>query len=392
MLLSRRIMAVASLAALAGIGACSDHVTDPGPGAPSLGRAAAAPRMSEAARWNAISRGLSQQYRPPQHIGARGLAYLSLAQYNAVVAAVDERGSVAVQRGAAAGASVAVLTWLYPAEAAYLESLTGWQEAGGAAAYDAGVVIGRAVGARVIASAAADDFALPWTGAVPTGPSFWFSPAPPIAPRLGEMRTFFLRSGSQFRPDPPPAFGSETFNRALAAVRLYSDTRTPEQDALAKFWAVPGGFALIPAYENLLASDLITGQALSERDAAHAFALINMAAMDGFIACHDAKYTYWLLRPTMADPAITTSVPVPNHPSYPSNHACVTGAFMATLGRIFPARARQLNALADEAAFSRIVGGIHYDFDGSTGLTIGRKVAAWVVEHDVAPGQPFPIR
>ncbi|MEO8452376.1 MAG: vanadium-dependent haloperoxidase [Gemmatimonadota bacterium] len=287
---------------------------------------------------------------------------------------------------------MAVLTWLYPAEATNLESLVQPAQPAGAPRFSGGVAIGRAIGAQVIASAANDNFNPVWTGTVPVGPRFWFSAAPPIAPRLGEMRPFFLTSGSQFRPGPPPVFGSQAFLQALAEIRHLSDTRTAEQDALAKFWAVPHGALVIPAYENSILAGLIREHGLSERGAAHAFALVNQAAMDGFIACHDAKYTYWFLRPNMADPLITTSVPVPNHPSYPSNHACVTGAFMAVSGAIFTTEAARLKELADEAARSRVVGGIHYRFDGEVGLTLGRTIAAWAVAHDVATGTPFPIK
>lgn len=386
------------LVATVGISACNDGAasTAPSPSqqSPTASPSAQVSGATASSRWNELARNLSQKYGPPQQVGLRGLAYLSLAQYNAVVTAESDAAHPSA-RGAATGASVAVLSWIYPAEATYLESLVGQPDAG-AAEFAAGVLIGRGIGAQVIASAANDNFNLVWTGTVPVGPGFWFSlalpPAPPIAPRLGEMRPFFLSSGSQFRPPPPPAFGSSAFLSALALVRHYSDNRTLEQDQIAKFWALPGGFKLIPAYHNFVATDLIARHHLSERDAAHTLALANQAAMDGFIACHDAKYTYWLLRPTMADPLITLSVPLPNHPSYPSNHACVTGTFMAVLGTLFPSEAPHLKRLADQAALSRTFGGLHYLFDGQTGLAIGRQIAPWALAHDVGPGQLFPIK
>ncbi|HJP58917.1 MAG TPA: phosphatase PAP2 family protein, partial [Gemmatimonadaceae bacterium] len=83
-----------------------------------------------------------------------------------------------------------------------------------------------------------------------------------------------------------------------------------------------------------------------------------------------------------ADPAIVLSIGLPNHPSYPSNHADVTGASMAILAAFFPRDADHLNALADEAAISRIYGGIHYRFDMDAGLTLGRQVAAYALQQD----------
>ena len=106
----------------------------------------------------------------------------------------------------------------------------------------------------------------------------------------------------------PPAFGSPAFLTALAEVRQVADTRTAEQTAIAKFWALPGGYVVAQSYNNQVATDLITAFHLDERRAAHALALLNMAVMDAFIACHDAKYTYWLLRPSMADPGIKLAI------------------------------------------------------------------------------------
>jgi hypothetical protein len=206
------------------------------------------------------------------------------------------------------------------------------------------------------------------------------------------MRPFFLTSADQFRPGPPPAFGSPAFLSALAEVRHFSDTRTPEQDANAKFWALPNGYAVIPAYNYQIASEQIVKFHLNELRAAHTLALMGMADMDAFIACHDAKYTYWLMRPSQADPGITLSVPLPNFPAYPSNHACITGASMAVLSRVFPSEADRLNGLADDAALSRVVGGIHYRFDGDVGLALGRQVAAWVIQNDVKGHDAFGIK
>jgi hypothetical protein len=74
---------------------------------------------------------------------------------------------------------------------------------------------------------------------------------------------------------------------ALQEVRHISDTRTPEQDSIAKFWASPGGAVVAQAYNNEIGTDEIVRFHLKEVEAAHVLALANMAAMDAFIACHD---------------------------------------------------------------------------------------------------------
>ena len=107
-----------------------------------------------------------------------------------------------------------------------------------------------------------------------------------------------------------------------------------------------------------------------------------MATVDATIACYDAKYTYWFIRPYRADPAITTPIGRPNHPSYPSSHACGSSAAATVLAALFPAEASQLVAMAEEAGESRLYAGIHYRFDKDAGLRIGRQVAALALSRD----------
>jgi len=84
-------------------------------------------------------------------------------------------------------------------------------------------------------------------------------------------------------------------------------------------------------------------------------------------ACHDAKYTYWMIGPSQADPDIKTAIGLPNHPSYPSNHACLSGTAAVVLANEFPAERAQLERQADDATVSRYSAGLHYRFDGDSG-------------------------
>jgi membrane-associated phospholipid phosphatase len=184
-----------------------------------------------------------------------------------------------------------------------------------------------------------------------------------------------MRAGDQFRPPPPPAFGSPEFAAAVAEVRRFADTRTPGQLRFALFWADGAGTVTPPGHWNVIAADLIERYRLDERRAAHALALLNMAQMDAGIACWDAKYVYWLIRPSQVDPGIRLAVPLPNFPSYVSGHAAFSGAAAEVLAALFPAERRRLRAMAEEAAMSRLYGGIHYRFDSDRGLELGRKIA-----------------
>ena len=347
--------------------------------------------------WNSVARNLVVKYSSSPFAAIRGYALLSHAQYLSTVQAEDANGNVKPSTTAAvASASVGVLTYLYHAEAAALGALKsselsaqGWP---GDAKTDqaAGEAIGNAVAQQIVADARTDRFFAPWTGTVPTGPGIWFSslvpPAPPVGAMFGQARTYYLTSGDQFRPPPPPAFGSPEYNAALTEVRQVSDTRTPEQIANALFWAFPGGTITPPGFWNLEAANLAVQYHLNERAASHLLAVMNMAGFDAIVACHDAKFAYWMIRPTQADPLITLVVALPNFPSYPSDHACVSGAQSAILGSFFPAERARLNAMAEEAAQSRLDGGLHYRFDNETGLVLGRKVAGLGLSID-GPGQ-----
>ena len=391
--------------AAVGISSCANQSTAPSiaPFHPSIASERDAKKIPETVAsvlWNGIARGLVDTYRPKlgQQAALRAMTYLSLAQYNAVVAAekAGENDTHPSEQGAVAGASAAVLTYIFPSVATFIETQVANQKAtpeqpGGHTDFDAGEQIGRGVGTDVVAHAKTDRFDAVWTGTVPTGPGKWISSGPPVFPLLGQMRTFFMTSGSQFRPGPPPTFGSPEFLAALAEIRQISDTRTAEQIRIAQFWAAPS-VSLVAGYWNEQASALIVDRHMSEREAAHAFALMNMAAMDANIASHDAKYTYWFIRPTQADPGITLAVPLPNHPSYPSNHAAVSGAAANILGHLFPSDKSHLASLAQEAAISRLYAGIHYRFDMDAGLKIARQVAQLAIKLDVHGHQPFTLR
>jgi len=389
---------------------CADPITDQSfVRAPVAALRDAAVPLGDATasvRWSAITRdyiAAQPTATKPNPVAAfRAFAYLSLAQYRAVLSAGEVPGVPphASPQGAVAGASAVVLSALFPADAPFFESLVHLQmsEAGesnnGPSAFAAGVELGRAIGAAVVELARSDRFDAVWTGTVPIGPGYWTSdfnpPRPPQLPLLGQMRPLVMESGDQFRPPPPPTFGSPAFLAALQEVRQISDNRTPEQIRLAEYWALTTG-SLTSGFWNEEATKRISRYRLNERRAARTLALMSIAAMDATIACYDAKYTYWLIRPYKADRAITVPITKPNHPSYPSSHACSSAASASVLAAIFPSEAAELMAMADQAGESRIYAGIHYRFDKDAGLTIGRQVAGLALSRDAvfidaAPG------
>ena len=96
---------------------------------------------------------------------------------------------------------------------------------------------------------------------------------------------------------------------------------------------------------------------------------------DAFIASQDRKFAYWYVRPHQLDPAITPLLPVPNFPSYPSNHSTFSAARSEILAHLFPTRADFIRAVGKEAGDSRIWAGIHYEMDNLAGKELGKSIA-----------------
>jgi membrane-associated phospholipid phosphatase len=241
----------------------------------------------------------------------------------------------------------------------------------------AGDTLGRTVAAQVVDHARRDGADAVWSGTLRAGVGLWTA-APNTQPegaRWGELKPWLMKTAAEFRAQPPPPFDSPAFRAALAEVKRFSEGRTREQERNAALWADGAGSYTPPGRWNKIASDLVLKHRLTELRASRVLALLNAAVMDAGVACWETKYHYLVLRPSQADPSITTPVGLPNFPAYTSAHAAFSGAASALLSGLFPAEAASLTASAEEAAFSRVLGGIHYRFDGDAGLAQGRAVA-----------------
>ena len=346
-------------------------------------------------RWNARAADLLVRRSPAngQAAASRILTYLSVAQYRAVLAA--EEGKVRSTHpsvsAAVGAASVAVLSAFFPADRGDLEGYLDTDLAAphwpGAKNQDpaSGEAIGRAVGADVLALAASDNYLKEFPQR-PAGGT-WIAPSNPasITRSLYGTRSFFLTSADQLRSTipAPPEYLSAEYEAALDVVRQIATSRTPEQIAIAIRWNTGLGPYTAVSW-NLIAEDLIRDHHRKEEDAARILAYANAATFDAQIACFDAKFAYWYIRPTQADGSISLvqGITLPNHPSYPSAHSCISSAFGAVLADAFPSERQRLDAMVEEAGLSRIYAGLHYPFDVEAGQTIGRAAAALALEGD----------
>lgn len=353
-----------------------------GPTTPPLG---SDPEIPAAVAWNEVlTQSVAAHPWTPPH-AARAFAYFGVAQLEAVLELEGGAGenSTVAERAAIGEASARLLRKLYPMEEARIASAVDRiGPRAGASVSQALIDIGRAAGIRaaerVIARALADGSDEVWTGSVPTGAGMWFSDTgePPMAPMAGEMLPWTMAQVDDFMPPAPPAFGSPEFQASLAEVRAFSDARTPEMTRVAQFYEYGPGTSSPAGQYVELAGELIVRDGFSEREAARVYAIMGVAMADAGIVAWRAKYLYWVLRPSQADPAITMPIGLPNFPAYPSGHSSFSGAAEVVLSSFFPADAAELHRFAEENGVSRIYGGVHYDFDNTAGLEIGRRIAS----------------
>ena len=290
------------------------------------------------------------------------------------------RSGTEARRGAVAGASARVLGFIFPASAALLEDKLAAQAKAGPGGvhphFERGAAAGRAAGDAMVVHLQNDGFTAPWTGTVPTGPDKFVPLAlPPGGAMLGQVTPYYLSSGSQLRSAPPPAFGSAEFDADLSEVLVRTQGRTPEELAFAKYWDFPLGTPTPIGFWNGAAAQYVADRNLDERGATEVFALMHAAMFDALIGCWEAKYHYWTIRPSQAEPDITLAFGLPNFPSYPSGHSCASASAGSVLAHFFPDRAAELDGWVEDAGLSRILAGIHYRFDVTAGQQLGRSVA-----------------
>jgi hypothetical protein len=244
---------------------------------------------------------------------------------------------------------------------------------------------------------------------------------PALAPQWGQVTPWTMSSPGQFLPPPPPALDSPEyaadFNQVKSLGAADSTTRTADETRYAHFWAdVPGHSVTPPGHWDEIAEHLALQMGLNLEQDARLFALLNLGLADAAICCWNAKYIDNFWRPvtairdarasqinpaTSADPGWTPLWNTPNFPSYTSGHSTFSGTASVILASVFGARtgftigsddmpgyARSFASFAqaaDEAGESRVVGGIHFAFDNTAGLTVGRDLGRYISQTFLRP-------
>lgn len=378
-------------------------------------------------------------FSPP--VASRAFGYMGVALYESVVGGLPEYRSLegqldglsAVPRPragedyywpAAANAALAeIMRDLFPAVSeengaaiAALEATLAQPEATGvgAAARARSAELGRAVAGAVFEWSKTDGGHeaflrnFPTDYVPPTGPGNWVSTPPgfqrALQPYWGNNRPFALGAGDQCDPGPPPPYSEDVqsdFYREAMDVYDTSASLTEEQRTIALFWGDdPGTTATPPGHSISILTQTLQLERASLALAAESYAKVGMAVADAFISCWNAKFEYNLLRPVtyiqqLIDPIWTPLLNTPPFPEYTSGHSVQSGAAAQVMTDIFGAVAftdhthderglapRTFSSFfdaAEEAAISRLFGGIHYlsaiEVGSEQGKCVGSRVS-----------------
>ena len=256
---------------------------------------------------------------------------------------------------------------------------------------------------------------------IPEDPGQW-RPTPPdymdgIEPHWKKIRTFILESADQFPPPPPTPYDedkSSLFYKEMLEVYTALEQEREEKIAIAEFWdcnpyvSHHKGHVMFATKKITPGGHWINIAALAARKtnadfmkSAETYALTSIALADGFISCWDEKYRSKLVRPEtvinrMVDEDWAPALQTPPFPEYTSGHSVISRAAAVALTSIYgdnfafdddteeefglPTRSfKSFEEASEEAAISRLYGGIHYAPACFNGVTQGEKVGDFVV-------------
>ncbi|WP_240485998.1 vanadium-dependent haloperoxidase [Anditalea andensis] len=246
----------------------------------------------------------------------------------------------------------------------------------------------------------------------PTPPGYF----PPVEPYFNILRPFFLDSASQFAPSIPIAFSNRPDSEFFHLMQeVYQQELTEEKRLIAAFWdcnpfALEDNGHLMIGLKKIspgahwmgIANIAINARVLDFEKAMEINGILAMTLNDAFIACWDEKYRSDRIRPETAirkyiDPHYRPILQTPPFPEYLSGHSVASTAASIILGHYIgenfsyidtvevkyglePRRFESFGQAAQEAAISRLYGGIHYRDAIEEGQIQGKKVGEWTLK------------
>jgi hypothetical protein len=232
----------------------------------------------------------------------------------------------------------------------------------------------------------------------------------PLQPCWGQLRPMVITSLATCASAVHPTFDTDPASAFFAAAQQVYDVGinlTDEQKTIATYWADGSVATGTPAGHWIaIVGQFSRNDPLSLPQAAEAYARVAIAMHDAFIQCWHEKYQYNLQRPVTyiqnhIDAIWMPFIITPPFPTYTSGHSTQSAAATFALtdqfgvrtftdtthtdhGLLPPQTPRTFDSLdeaAQEAAISRLYGGIHYEFDNQNGYAAGQCVGQTVVDH-----------
>jgi hypothetical protein len=384
--------------------------------------------------WNVNTLAAAATAGGPPAVTALFVAMVHGAIYDAVVSIAGgyqpylgqlDADPTASKVAAAATAAHDVLVGLLPDQAADLQTKldTSLEAVPDGAAKDAGVAVGQAAAAAMLAAREDDGRGGEFTLTYGDGPGEYRPTAPDMtefgAGWLGDVKPFLAEDVASYRTDGPYALDSAEyaadFNEVKTLGALEGSTRTPEQDALVAFWATPLG------QWSAVERSLATEKGLDILEAARLFAISGLAMGDALIATFNEKHHWNFWRPataiheadtdgndaTEADPDWVpyidgledTTPPYPDHPSGWNTYAgAIVGAMQEYFGTdemAYTIGSPNSDEPKSFASFSeglqdgielRVLQGIHFRHGDEAGVEVGQTAAAAAAER-LAPAE-----
>lgn len=279
---------------------------------------------------------------------------------------------------------------------------------------DRSVAHGRAIAAHILAWAAGDGGAVidnmgfPRDYAAGTRPQDWVPTSAirlqqvPLLPGWARNRPFAVQDMAALDAPPHPDYDEAPASAFFGFAKEVVETGralTDEQKLIARFWSDDAMLTPTPAGHWIsIVMQIADRDALPVEVISSTLAKLGVAQADAFISCWSTKFKYNLLRPVTyirrhIDKSWEPLLVTPPFPEYTSGHSCQSGAASTVLTAIFgddfafddathedeglPVRSfPSFAAAAEEAAMSRLYGGIHYRFGNEAGLKQGRAVGA----------------
>lgn len=261
------------------------------------------------------------------------------------------------------------------------------------------------------------------------GDGYWY-PTPPgyfeaVQPHWTTIRPMVMDSSTQFAAAEPVEFSKDSTSKFYAlAMEVYHALNSKDsanRAEIAGFWDC-NPFNLSTAGHMMIGFKKITPgghwmniASIASEKAKIGFdksiqvqAIMAVTLMDAFISCWDEKYHSNRIRPETyinryIDIKWTPLLQTPPFPEYTSGHSMISSAAAEVLTYLFgdnfeykddteemfelkPRTFSSFKQAANEAAVSRLYGGIHFSDSIINGFACGKKIGEYVIQKIKAAG------